>query len=212
MKRKLIVWGALLLLPLTAWATGENAVCRSTATGLLCGENANAYLGFNGHARVRQSSSLLTPQAVLQNYGLMAAGQDYSLQHATVAITAANIIAMYTTPKALIAAPSAGHSIVVQKLVLTTVRTSTAFTSGGVAIVQYDSTANGAGTQALDSTVASTVVTGSTGTTVTARNGAVISDLASTSIQAKGLYLSNQTGVFATGTGTATVDIWYYVL
>lgn len=176
----------------------------------VCG-NTDDKVGYFGTAPVVQQTTALTPQAALQAYGLMAAGSDYTLQHATVALTAANLIAMYTTPVVLIAAPGAGKTIVVTKLAFTIVRSSTAFTGGGAAIIQYDSTANGAGTQALDSTLASTVITGSAGTTVSLRRGAIISDLASTSIYNKGLYISNATAVFAAGTGTATVDVWYNV-
>jgi hypothetical protein len=118
---------------------------------------------------------------------------------------------MYTTPKLLIAAAGAGKSILVTRASFRITRTSTAFTGGGAAIIQYNSTANGAGTNACDSTMASTVITGSAGTTETARNGAVLSDVASTAIQNVGIYLSNATAVFAAGTGTATVELWYVV-
>lgn len=209
--KRLFLLVTLLALPCSLWATGENAVGRSTETGYLIGEDTDAYIGFNGAARVRQQAATVSADQVLQNYGLKATGQDYSVQHKTVALTAANIIAMYTTPVALVAAPGAGKSIAVTKLALTITRTSTAFTGGGAAIVQYAATANGAGQQALDSTLASTVITGSAGTTVSFRNGAVISDAASTVTQNVGLYISNATAVFAAGTGTATVDVWYVV-
>lgn len=135
----------------------------------------------------------------------------YQLRHTQKSLSAADIIVMYTTPVALVPAQGAGRSIVVAKLQFTITRTSTAFTGGGAAIVQYASTANGGGTQALDSTLASTVITGSAGTTISFRNGAVVSDSASTVTQNVGLYISNATAVFAAGTGTAVVDIWYYV-
>jgi hypothetical protein len=131
-----------------------------------------------------------------------------AVKHIRKSITAAELIAMYTTPKLLLAAPGSGKSIAVVKLELRMTRTSTAFTGGGAVIVQYDSTANGAGTQALDSTFASTVVTGAAGVSYSWRNGAVISD-ATTTVVNKGLYLSNDTAVFAAGTGTAIVDIYY---
>lgn len=131
------------------------------------------------------------------------------VRHTQVSLTAAQIIAMYTTPVVLVAAPAAGKAIAVNKAIFTITRTATAFTGGGAAIIQYDSTANGAGTNACDSTLASTVITGSSGTSATLRNGAIISD--SSAITAKGLYISNATAVFAAGTGTATVDVWYTV-
>lgn len=211
--KKLILWAAIIIVPLSMlFATGENTRPRSTTTGLLIGEDANAYVGLNGVARVRQQAETATAYATLVAYGFIKTGSlDYSLQHKNVALTAANMIAMYTTPVVLIAAPGAGKSIVVQKVAFTIVRTSTAFTGGGAAIVQYAATANGGGTQALDSTLASTVITGSAGTTVSFRNGAIVSDAASTVTQNIGLYISNATAVFAAGTGTATVDVWFYI-
>lgn len=191
---------------------GENTLPRSTTTGLLIGEDANAKIGFYGATRVAQPTETSTPYGALVALGLIKTGAlDYSLQHVTVSLTAANIIAMYTTPVVLIAAQGAGKSIIVQKLAFTIARTSTAFTGGGAAIVQYAATANGGGTQALDSTLAATVITGSAGTSVSFRNGAIISDAASTVTQNVGLYISNATAVFAAGTGTATADIWYMV-
>jgi hypothetical protein len=132
------------------------------------------------------------------------------VRHKQVSLTAANIIAMYTTPVVLLAAPGSGKSIAVTKLQFKITRSATAFTGGGAVIVQYDTTANGAGTQSLDSTLAATVVTGAAGTSYSWRNGAVISDSTATVVN-KGLYISNDTAVFAAGTGTATVDIWYVV-
>lgn len=174
--------------------------------------NANGKLGFYGATPVTRQGATATPYAALVANGLIASGgSDFTVQHVTVALTAANIIAMYTTPVVLIAAQGAGKSIVVSKLVFTIARTSTAFTGGGAVIVQYAATANGGGTQALDSTLASTVITGSAGTTDTFRNGAIVSDAASTVTENVGLYISNATAVFAAGTGTATVDIWYVV-
>jgi hypothetical protein len=215
MNKKLIqIVGAFLIaiLPVTVFGTGENARPRSTTSGLLIGENSSAYIGFNGAARVRQQAATVSADQVLQNYGFKATGQDYSVQHATISVTAAEIIAMYTTPKLLIAAQGAGKSIVVTRAAFTITRTSTAFTGGGVVILQYAATANGAGTQSCDSTIAATVVTGAAGTAISVRNGAVISDSAAATTQNVGLYLSNATAVFAAGTGTATVDVWYVVL
>lgn len=209
-KRKLFYLGAVLaLIPLSLYAATQ---VRSTTAGLAIGARSTDKIGFYGATPVVQQAATVTAYTALVNEGIIESGStDYSVRHATVSVSAAEIIAMYTSPKVLIAAPGAGKSILVTKLAFTITRTATAFTGGGAAIVQYDSTANGGGTQALDSTLASTVITGAAGTSVSARNGAVISDLASTSIQNKGLYLSNATAVFADGTGTATVDIWYVI-
>lgn len=128
--------------------------------------------------------------------------------HVQITLAAADINGMYAAPVLLVSAPGTGKAISVLKVNFTITRTATAFASGGAVIVQYDSTVNGGGTQSLDSTIASTVITGAAGTSHTLRNGAVVSDSTSTTDN-KGIYISNATGAFTTGTGTATVDVWY---
>lgn len=129
---------------------------------------------------------------------------------ATIALAAADIIAMYTTPVSIVPAVS-GKSIVVDSMEFDITRSATAYTSGGVVAVQYSNTANGAGT-ATTATIAATVVTGAAGRTVTARIPVNQSDIASASIVGIGLFISNQTGAFATGTGTATVTVRYHLV
>lgn len=203
---------ALLVLPLALTYAQSTANVISKADGLHITTKATDKWSVHNAATSAQQPATVTAYGALVTKGVIApGGLDYSVQHKTVSLTAANIIAMYTTPVALIAAPGAGKSIVVAKVAFTITRTATAFTGGGAAIIQYAATANGGGTQALDSTLAAAVITGAAGTTVSFRNGAVISDAASTVTQNAGLYISNATAVFAAGTGTATVDIWYYV-
>jgi len=130
--------------------------------------------------------------------------------HATVAISSADLLALYSAPKLLVAAPGSGHSIAIIKVIFAITRTSTVYvTGGGAAIIQYNSTTHGGGTQACDSTIAATVITGSAGLSNTIRNGAVISDSSATDNQ--GIYLSAATGDFTAGTGTAVADVWYAV-
>lgn len=127
---------------------------------------------------------------------------------AVVDLTAADIIAMYTTPIEVVPAKT-GKAIFVDAVEFDITRTSTAFTGGGVVAVQYDSTANGAGT-ATHATIAATVVTGSAGETRTFRIPVVLSDVAASAIEGIGLYISNQTAAFAAGTGTARLTVHYH--
>lgn len=127
-----------------------------------------------------------------------------------VSLSAADLIAMYAAPVALIAAVP-NKAIILDSLEFVITRTSTAFTGGGVVAAQYDSTANGAGT-ALHATLAATVVTGAAGTSYSARIPVVLSDVASTAIVGIGVYLSNATAAFAAGTGTAQVTLRYHLV
>lgn len=127
---------------------------------------------------------------------------------AVVDLTAAQIIAMYTTPVEVVPAKT-GKAVIVDSVEFDMTRTSTAFTGGGVVAVQYANTANGAGT-ATHATIAATVVTGAAGETRTFRIPVVLSDVAASAIEGIGLYISNQTAVFAAGTGTARVTVHYH--
>lgn len=129
--------------------------------------------------------------------------------HVSIPISSADILALYSAPKLLIAAPGSGHSITILKANFAITRTATVYvTGGGAAIIQYDGTTHGGGTQACDSTIAATVICGTAGLSNTFRNGAIISD-ATTTVDNKGIYLSAATGDFTAGTGTAVMDIWY---
>ena len=133
------------------------------------------------------------------------------VRHRQISLTAAQINGMYAAPTKLLDAPATDKTIAIVKLSFRITRTATAFASGGAVIVQYDNTANGGGQQACDSTLASTVITGSAGVSNNFRDGAVLSDVGNQAIVNKGIYLSNATGAFTTGTGTAVVDIWFTV-
>jgi len=122
-----------------------------------------------------------------------------------VAITAAQIFAMYTTPITLVAAQGANRILVLESTVLAPSNAlTTDFTSGGVVFVQYTATTAGGGL-AASGTVAATEFTSDAETTTsifmpltTSGNSAV----AATLIPNAPLCLTNATGVFATGTIT----------
>ena len=125
-----------------------------------------------------------------------------------VPLTAAQINGMYATPVLVVPAVS-NKAIVVDSVEFIITRTATAFAGGGVVSVQYNSTANGGGTSVQGSTIAAAVVTGAAGTTYSTRPPATLSDVATASIKGIGLYISNATAAFTTGTGTAVVRVTY---
>lgn len=128
----------------------------------------------------------------------------------TVALTAAQIIAMYTTPVVVIPAVP-GKAIVLDAFEFDLTGTATQFTGGGVVDLQYDSTANGAGT-ILHADIAAAVVTGATARVISVRTPSDLSAIATASITGKGVYISNKTAVFATGTGTAVLKVRYHLI
>ncbi len=131
------------------------------------------------------------------------------LQYAAVAITAAQFNGMYAAPKQLVAAAGANTLIVLDKVDLLMTFVSAAYAAGGVAAVQYDSTANGAGVIASTTLSAATFQAGaSTGFMF---NTGVVPQTFSTCVN-KGLYLSNVTGAFTTGDSTFVAHVWYKIV
>lgn len=124
------------------------------------------------------------------------------VHNTVVTLTAAQLIAMGTTPVALLPAPGAGKTIVVKRVMVRMTRTATAFTSGGAISFQYHT-----GPIAVTNTVPAAVVTGAAGTVDVVRGGI---DAAPTA-QNDSIEITNATAPFATGTGTAKVFIWYSV-
>jgi hypothetical protein len=132
-----------------------------------------------------------------------------TLNYAAVAITAAQFNGMYATPKLLVAAPGANKIIVLDKVDLLMTYVSANYAAGGVAAVQYDSTANGAGVIASTTLAAATFQAAvSTGFMFTT---GVVPQTFTTCVN-KGLYLSNITGAFTTGDSTFVAHVWYKII
>ena len=123
---------------------------------------------------------------------------------ARVALSSANILAMFGTPVTLLPAPGAGKTIIVESILFKMTRTSTAYAGGGAVTFKY------AGGASLPSTIAATVVTtGGAGTEYNhvGDNGASLTPTANAGIQ-----ITNGTAAFTTGTGTADIVIKYRVV
>lgn len=128
-------------------------------------------------------------------------------QYATVSLTSANILAMFTTPVSILAAPGAGKALIVDAILFEMTTTSTQYTSGGVVSIVY----HGGSVATHSGTIPATVVTTTAGTTNTMLGSPTAAN--GTTVPANtGIDITNATGVFATGTGTAKVQIWYSVV
>lgn len=134
------------------------------------------------------------------------------VQSAIVTLTAAQINASYATPTVLVAAPGASQTIIVLNAQVVT-EVSTAFTAGGVAQIQYGVTIHGAGTIATSATIAAAEITAATSQIFTQAPIAAATVMATASFKGLGLYFSNATQAFATGTGsTVTFCIQYVII
>ena len=127
--------------------------------------------------------------------------------YAQVTMSAAQFNGAYAAPLLLVAAQGANTMIIVDSVQLVMTYGSAAFANGGVVAVQYDSTANGAGVIASSTEAAADFF--AVASTVFKLNGGLV--LAPfTTCANKGLYLSNITGAFTTGTGSAFIVKVYY--
>jgi hypothetical protein len=129
----------------------------------------------------------------------------------TVALTAAQVNTMFTTPVELIPAPPAGSFIIVDQAILVNENGGTAWTSGGAITIGY-SNANPGSPDALSGIIAATFLTTPTVKQIITLAGAQIASAAESTVDALGIFISNATGVFATGTGTLKVRLLYTVV
>lgn len=127
-----------------------------------------------------------------------------------VSLTAAQINEMAAAPVEIIPAV-AGKAIILDDFVFDLTGTATQFENGGVVNLQYKNTATGAGTT-LHADIAAAVVTGATGRVLTKRIAKDQSAIATADITGIGVYLSNKTAAFDTGTGTAVVTVRYHLV
>ena len=144
-----------------------------------------------------QSISLTGP--VSQN------GAGSSRNTVSVSLTAAQIIAMGTTPVQLIAAPASGKCIIVDNISFKMTTTATAFTGGGAVEFRYT---NASGTK-VTADIASTVITAAAGVSFTNVRG-IEASLTGTVDAA--IVIRNATAAFAAGTGSAVVTIDYHIV
>jgi len=131
------------------------------------------------------------------------------MQYLAVPITADEFNGMYAAPKLLKAAGGANTMLVLHRMDLLMTYVSANYAAGGVAAIQYDSTANGAGVIASTTLAAATFqAAASTGFMF---NTGVVPQTFTTTVN-KGLYLSNITGAFTTGDSTFVAHLWYSVV
>lgn len=132
------------------------------------------------------------------------------IQYKEVALTSAQIKALFTTSVEVIPAV-AGKNIILDSFVFDLTGTATQYTGGGVVNLQYKNTANGAGTT-LHADIAASVIQNATGRVVTIRIPKDLSAIATADITGQGVFIGAKTADFAAGTGTAICKVSYHVV
>lgn len=126
-------------------------------------------------------------------------------------LTAAQINGMYAAPVLVVPAPGAGRAIVVNGLAWNFVYGSAAFASGGVVTLQYGSTVHAGGTLTTTGIAAASVI-GVTANSLLTDTAIPIVATSANTVNA-GIYISNATGAFTTGTGTtSTLTVFYTII
>jgi hypothetical protein len=126
-------------------------------------------------------------------------------------LTAAQVNTMFTTPVELIPAPAAGSFIVVNQAIFVNENGTTAWTGGGAITVGYGAT-NPPAPNALSGTIAATFLTSPVVKQILTLAGAQIASAAESTVDALGIFISNATAVFATGTGVLKIRLLYNVV
>lgn len=120
-----------------------------------------------------------------------------AVRYKEISLTAAEILGMYASPKVLLAAVT-GKTHVIHKLRLDFTNGGTQFAAGGDVVAQYTT-----GAVAAIAVIADTVIQAAAASK-TVRNGIDVAAVVSSAIS-----LTNASGAFTTGNGTAVVRLWY---
>lgn len=153
-------------------------------------------------------AALLAAAAVEQHptFAIKATDVDPLLQKATVTLTANEIKALNASPKTLIAAPGAGETIIVERVLFRFLWGTTQYTGGSNLSVIYE----GGSTNQLAGTLAASFITGPTGAvTSDAILAALGTQLAAP--QETAIQLKAAAAEFATGDSTLEVQAWFRV-
>lgn len=214
--------GDLIWIVATDVLTGEfaqvTAVNKTLATVTVAVFNAVLGVGSVGTTNLASqavtaakiANNTITASQIAANGVTSAALSLDTIQYVKVPITAAQWNGMYAAPFVLIAAPGAGKMIVVDSCVLVMTFVAAQYAAGGAVALQYDTTVHGAGTLASATLAAATV----NGYAASSNVGIApaLGSSAITTVQNKGLYISNQTGAFTTGDGTWNAHLAYRIV
>jgi hypothetical protein len=206
--------GNILITATFANAHGAGEQVRSGTFGLQEALNAASAVGGGtviispGWAKLGGTQAIYEAAVEPANvsiWDLRSGGQQNEL---TLSLTAAQVNTMFTTPVELLPAPPAGSFYVVQQAILVNENGGTAWTSGGAITIGYGN-ANPGSPNALTGTIAATFLTSPTVKQILTLAGAQIASAAESTVDALGIFISNATGVFATGTGTLKVRLLF---
>jgi hypothetical protein len=190
----------------------SNAATAVVPSGDLTMDNTGAFTIANDAVETAMIADDQVTTAKLADAAVTSAKTDETLiQHAQVDVDLATFIAAYTTSVALVAAPGASKKLVLHRATLWIDYGGTVLANGGAMHIQYDSTANGAGTKATGTQAAATLIAATADTSL--GFSPVDTTLVDSATLNKGLYLAMATADFTGGDSSAyKLDLWYSVM
>jgi hypothetical protein len=151
--------------------------------------------------------SVLKDFQTRQGPGYITKPAGTTMQTANGTLTAANVIAMGTTPITLVPACPTGYFIMVERICLRVVTTATVFNIGGIVHFYY----HGQTTEIMSATIAAATINATAGTTSWILLG-VATAAGTVPTPAVGIDITNATSAATVGTGHVDYVIFYRVL
>lgn len=211
MKKKLTIGLLILTLPLIVFAQqtmrlGGGSIAISRLGAVVIQARSDKTIALNSPTTITGDTTITGATTFTGNAGLTGTLTQNGVlkQSTTVSLTAAQLIAMGTTPVSIVAAPGVGKCTIVDNITFKMVTTATAFTGGGAVEFRYT---DASGTK-VTADVAGAVVTAGTGTSFTNVRGIEASLTCTANAP---VVIRNATAAFAAGTGTALITIDYHV-
>jgi len=179
----------------------------------------------SGHIFVGNGSNIATDRAVsgaitINNTGGVSLSNDivgfdnlktYVSKLATVSLSAAEVKAMYDTPKLLIAAPGVGFITLIQNIYFDVFYGAPQYTGGGTVAAQYGNAIHGAGPKASNTIDNDTINGINADYSLFIGGGAGALVAPSASVENTAIYLSNNTAPFADGESGMVLYIVYRI-
>lgn len=132
--------------------------------------------------------------------------------HASGTISAAEWNDMYNTPVQIADAPAPGSMIAVDRVTLRQIYGGAQYTGGGTVVIGYDDVPTGLGEQATANSISAATITNIAATSALSRVGFTSTPIFVANAIGVGIWISNQTAVFATGNGNWEYNIWYRII
>lgn len=195
----------------------SNSTESLTSGNIFVGNASNiaADVTMSGDATIDNTGALtiandaITTAKILDDAVTSAKIDPLVIQYTSVTMSAAEFNGAYAAPHLLLAAQGADTLIVLEAAQVLMTYGTTQFANGGVAHIQYDDTANGAGIIASSTQAAANFFDAAD--TALGFNMGIVKQPFATAVNL-GLYFSNITAAFDTGDSDFVVHVWYRVI